>query len=344
MPPPVSHSTAGAAAAGRCRPAPAGSRPPAPAPPLAPAPAESPRCAATFAPAPPGPRHSAGPAPPRPPEKPTPAASSGRCGESRMVASTSPCMAKERRRRGGTVLNGKGEAETRRIDREGDFLNISDSGRPRKLPETDKIRPPMRRILLTALPWLLLALTGCEPEQQAQPERRRLTGAAKGWNVVLLTVDTLRADRLGAYGYAARANSPRLDAQLASGVLFADAQSQRASTWPSLASLLTGLYPSGHGVAENGYGFPDDLPTLPKILHGAGYRTGAFLSNMCRANHQAWDAFSCTGGNDGKATRNALAWAGDLQGDKPFLLWLHLFGAHGPYYNGGDGGEKLDPG
>ena len=63
----------------------------------------------------------------------------------------------------------------------------------------------------------------------------------------------------------------------------------RASTWPSLASLLTGLYPSAHGVAENGYGFPDDLPTLPKLLHGAGYRTGAFLSNMCHANHQGWD-------------------------------------------------------
>src|SRR5207302_7205834 len=121
------------------------------------------------------------------------------------------------------------------------------------------------------------------PATAAQP--RSLAGTARGWNVVLLTIDTLRADRLGTYGYARRATSPNLDRQLASGVAFDRAFSQRAATWPSLASVLSGLYPSGHGVDENGYGFPDDLPTLPKLLHAAGYRTGAFLSNMCDANH-----------------------------------------------------------
>jgi arylsulfatase A-like enzyme len=202
----------------------------------------------------------------------------------------------------------------------------------------------MRRILLTSLPLLPLALAACGAERQAQAERRPLAGEAKGWNVVVLTVDTLRADRLGSYGYAARANSPRIDAQLASGVLFENAVAQRASTWPSLASLLTGLYPSGHGVAENGYGFPDDLPTLPKLLHAAGYETAAFLSNMCQANHQGWDAFACAGGQDGKSIRRALEWARGLDGQRPFLLWVHLFGAHPPYYNGGDLASRLDPG
>jgi choline-sulfatase len=202
----------------------------------------------------------------------------------------------------------------------------------------------MRRILLLSLPLLLLVLTSCGPEPKAQAERRRLAGEAKGWNVVLLTVDTLRADRLGAYGYAARANSPRIDAQLASGILFQSAMAQRASTWPSLASLLTGLYPTGHGVAENGYGFPDDLPTLPKLLRAAGYQTGAFLSNMCQANHQGWDAFACSGGQDGKTVRRALEWAREVDGSRPFLLWVHLFGAHPPYYNGGDLANQLDPG
>jgi arylsulfatase A-like enzyme len=201
----------------------------------------------------------------------------------------------------------------------------------------------MRRLLLSVV--LLLALAGCGSEPKAGAERRRLGGAARGWNVVLLTVDTLRADRLGAYGYAARAgNSPRIDAQLAAGVTFENAMSQRASTWPSLASLLTGLYPSGHGVAENGYGFPNDLPTLPKLLHAAGYRTAAFLSNMCEANHQSWDTFACSGGQDGKSVRRALDWAGGLGGDRPFLLWVHLFGAHPPYYNGGALADELDPG
>ncbi|HKI00604.1 MAG TPA: sulfatase [Thermoanaerobaculia bacterium] len=202
----------------------------------------------------------------------------------------------------------------------------------------------MRRLLT---PILLLALAACEraPKAQEQPrQRQRLAGSAKGWNVVLLTVDTLRADRLGAYGYAARANSPKIDAQLASGMVFENAMSQRASTWPSLSSLLTGLYPSGHGVAENGYGFPDGLPTLPKLLKGAGYQTAAFLSNMCDANHQGWDAFACAGGQDGKSVRRAVEWMATADGKRPFFLWVHLFGAHPPYYNGGALAAELDPG
>jgi arylsulfatase A-like enzyme len=198
----------------------------------------------------------------------------------------------------------------------------------------------MRRLLFLFFLLLSLACSGPKAKEASRP----LAGAAKGWNVVLVSVDTLRADRLGAYGYKARANSPRIDEQLASGVTFDNAMSQRASTWPSLASLLTGLYPSGHGVNENGYGFPDELPTLPKLLHGAGYQTAAFLSNMCQANHQGWDAFACSGGQDGKSVRRALDWAGGVDGKRPFLLWVHLFGAHPPYYNGGDGAERLDPG
>jgi arylsulfatase A-like enzyme len=167
-----------------------------------------------------------------------------------------------------------------------------------------------------------------------------------------LTVDTLRADRLGAYGYTERATSPRIDELLGGGVRFEQASAQRSSTWPSLASLLTGLYPQAHGVVENGYGFPDDLPTLPKLLQGSGYRTGAFLSNMCQANHQGWDAFACSGGQDGKTVRRAVEWAqglgsagGQGDSDRPFFLWVHLFGAHGPYYNGGDHAARvLDPG
>jgi arylsulfatase A-like enzyme len=203
----------------------------------------------------------------------------------------------------------------------------------------------MRRLIPILLGVSLTALAACERAPQAQQEeRRRLAGEAQGWNVVLLTVDTLRADRLGAYGYTARDNSPRIDAQLASGVIFEQALAQRASTWPSLSSLLTGLYPSGHGVVENGYGFPDTLPTLPKLLHGSGYQTGAFLSNMCDANHQGWDAFACAGGQDGKTVRRALEWTQGADGKRPFFLWVHLFGPHPPYYNGGDLAKQLDPG
>jgi arylsulfatase A-like enzyme len=197
----------------------------------------------------------------------------------------------------------------------------------------------MRRLLSA-----VLLLLGCREATTDTTAPRQLAGAAKGHNLVLLTLDTLRADRLGAYGYRVRPTSPHLDAQLASGILFERAMAQRASTWPSLASLLSGLYPRSHAVEENGYGFPDDLPTLPKLLADAGYETGAFLSNMCQANHQGWDAFACAGGQDGKTVARALEWAAALPADRPFFLWVHLFGAHGPYYNGGDLASTLDPG
>jgi len=162
--------------------------------------------------------------------------------------------------------------------------------------------------------------------------------------VIVLSIDTLRADRLGAFGYTARPTSPNLDRLAAGGVRFRSAMAQRAATWPSLATVLSGLYPSGHGVLGNGYSFPPDVETLPKILHTAGYQTGAFVSNMCSAGHAGWDAFRCTSSNDARANRAALEWATSLDAARPFLLWVHYFGPHPPYFNGGDQASGLDPG
>ena len=204
-------------------------------------------------------------------------------------------------------------------------------------------RPPPLAATRTLVTLVVLA-AACA-RSPSPDERPRLAGAARGWNVLLLSVDTLRADRLGAYGYRRHATSPRFDALLARGVRFERAMAPRASTWPSLATVLTGLYPSGHGVVENGYALPDELPTLPLQLRQAGYRTGAFLSNMCKANHQGWDSFACAGGADGRANREALAWTATLDGGRPFFLWVHYMGAHPPYYNGGDlAARVLDPG
>jgi len=221
------------------------------------------------------------------------------------------------------------------------------------LPTRPRPSTGLRRAAALAL--LLAAALACREREGAgrgapaatSVAPRSLAGAARGWNLLLLSVDTIRADRLGAYGYRAHPTSPQVDALLASGVRFEQAMSQRAATWPSLASVLTGLYPSAHGVTENGYGFPDGLPTLPKLLHAAGYRTGAFLSNMCQANHQGWDGFGCNADKDGKTVRAALAWAAApaSPAGRPFFLWVHLFGAHSPYYNGGDAAARaLDPG
>ena len=71
----------------------------------------------------------------------------------------------------------------------------------------------------------------------------------------------------------------------------------RSATWPALASALTGLYPSAHGLIKNGYSFSDEIDMLPQALGRVGYRTGAFLRNMCRANHRGWDELACARSN-----------------------------------------------
>jgi len=180
---------------------------------------------------------------------------------------------------------------------------------------------------------IALLISGCGREEEDQGPRLR--GAAAGWNLVLISVDTVRADRLGAYGYTDRPTSPNIDSLLASGVSFQRAVAPRALTWPSMASVFTGLYPTGHGLIANGYEFADATITLPKILGAAGYQTGAVLSNMCQANHQGWESFKCTGGNDTRVNRVAKQWIDGIEGDRPFFLWAHYFGAHAPYYNGG---------
>ena len=95
-----------------------------------------------------------------------------------------------------------------------------------------------------------------------------LSGAAAGRHVILVTVDTLRADRLGIHGHTVEgaSPSPHIDALMASGTHFSTTIAPRAITWPSLASVLTGLYPSGHGAFENGYELADDIPTLATLL------------------------------------------------------------------------------
>lgn len=185
---------------------------------------------------------------------------------------------------------------------------------------------------------LLIAPLGCgdDREPQATTPEVELSGSAAGWNVLLLSIDTLRADRLGSYGYTRHDTSPRIDAMIGEGLRFASAHSQRALTWPSLASVLTGLYPTGHGVVVNGYDLPDDLDTLPLVMQRAGYRTGAVLSNMCRANHRGWESFACAATDDNKATVQATEFFAGLDDERPFFLWVHFFGPHGPYFNGGN--------
>ncbi len=153
-------------------------------------------------------------------------------------------------------------------------------------------------------------------------------------NVLLLTVDTLRADHLSAYGYSRR-TSPNLDRLARRGLLFRQAETPQSATWPALTSLHTSLYPSAHGVVWNGHEMPQGVVTLAGLLHSRYYSTSAFLSNMKRARHPGFARVSGArageqAGDDLDATETAIDQL-RLEKDRPFFLWLHLIGPHAGY-------------
>ncbi|HKB13435.1 MAG TPA: sulfatase-like hydrolase/transferase, partial [Vicinamibacterales bacterium] len=97
-------------------------------------------------------------------------------------------------------------------------------------------------------------------------------------NVLLITIDTLRADHIGSYGYAA-AQTPALDGLARRGVRFAHATTVAPLTLPAHSSLMTGTFPAFHGVRDNGgFYLGDDQMTLAKVLRARGYQTGGFVS------------------------------------------------------------------
>jgi len=187
-------------------------------------------------------------------------------------------------------------------------------------------------------------------------------GAPPRSNVLLIVIDTLRADHLGAYGYA-RPTSPRLDALASSGVRFANARATSSWTLPSVASILTGLYPAAHGVELNTSSIASDLPTMPEAFRGAGYVTGAVSANPAfvtplQGMAQGFDHFIVLHGPPAKratsintapadpwlrssvrvatadrVTAAALHWiAGHSSGPAPFFLYVHYFDPHAAYF------------
>jgi arylsulfatase A-like enzyme/Flp pilus assembly protein TadD len=183
----------------------------------------------------------------------------------------------------------------------------------------------------------LLSLAGCSEGG---------SGGAPPENLLLVTLDTVRADRLGAYGYAA-AETPWLDRLAREGVRFEQASAPVPLTLPSHASLLSGLLPPHHGLRNNGAGvFPEGTSTLSTLLSGSGYRTGAFVGAFVLDRRfglgRGFEVYDDeiprdpTAGVVLEAERpgrevvdRALAWLG--QDTRPFFLWVHLYDAHAPY-------------
>jgi arylsulfatase A-like enzyme len=195
--------------------------------------------------------------------------------------------------------------------------------------------------------WILtMALGGCKGEADLDP--MLASGSASGFDVVLITLDTTRADHLGSYGYAA-AETPNLDRLAREGIRFTDAVSPAPLTLPSHASILTGLDPQNHGVRQNGqFRLDPSRVTLAEVLKVNGYETAAFVSGFVLDSRyglsQGFDLydgetepfpgqpFGGLGERSAEAvTDRALSWLGSREGTRPFFLWVHYYDPHAEY-------------
>jgi choline-sulfatase len=191
---------------------------------------------------------------------------------------------------------------------------------------------------------LLLALGTCKPQTANSPRQERL-------NLLLVTLDTTRADRLGCYGYAP-ARTPHLDQLAAEGIRFARCSTCASLTLPAHASIMTGQYPFVHGVRKNGtHRLAEANLTLAEVLGDAGFTTEAivatFVLDRIFGIDQGFERYSGVPPDDSviavhaerrgdRVTSEAIDRLAALR-DRRFFLWVHYFDPHYPYVspNGG---------
>lgn len=172
-------------------------------------------------------------------------------------------------------------------------------------------------------------------------------GDVEGFNVLIITMDTTRADHLGCYGHLG-IQTPNIDALARSGVLFANAFTPSPSTLPGHSSIHTGLYPYHHGARANGtFVLSPESRSLAEILRDAGYATGAVISAYVLDSRfgldQGFDTYDddlSKGIKHGEhmfrerpaefTNEKAFAWL-DAHADSKFFLWVHYFDPHAPY-------------
>lgn len=169
-----------------------------------------------------------------------------------------------------------------------------------------------------------------------------------GPNLLIVTLDTLRADHLGAYGYSA-AETPALDRLAAEGIRFERVASTAPITLVAHGSIMTGLIPPHHGWRDNGsFLAADTVRTLAEVLQQSGYSTGGFVASFVLDDRfgiaRGFDAYTDFGGLEvdldaelllnverrgDEVIDDAIAWLGKQSG--PFFAWVHLYDPHTPY-------------
>ncbi|MBN1433715.1 sulfatase [Candidatus Fermentibacterales bacterium] len=188
---------------------------------------------------------------------------------------------------------------------------------------------PLRAALLAAL---LLLASSCG------------VGTAPGSpNLLLVLIDTLRADHLGCYGYE-RNTTPCLDSLAAAGLRFERVHGSSSWTLPAMSTILTGLPPREHGAGRRDgafYGLSSGIPGMARILHASGYSTAAFFNVVFMSEdfgfHVGFDHFDCRGFAGPESYRDARGTVDDAiewlreQGPSPFFLAVHFYDPHITY-------------
>ena len=171
--------------------------------------------------------------------------------------------------------------------------------------------------------------------------------AAQRPHLLLITVDTLRADYLGCYGFDGDP-TPILDRLAEQGVLFEDALSVIGKTGPSFATAFSSLYPPTHGARRNGMQMRSDVPVLAEILDKEGYQTAAFITNWTLKHrlsgigrgfehydeefNLARNSFGARERDARSATTAAIAWLDENRDSaRPLFLWVHYSEPHTPF-------------
>ncbi len=181
----------------------------------------------------------------------------------------------------------------------------------------------------------LLALLGCHTLPPGDPQRP---------DVVLISIDSVRADHLSSYGYK-RNTTPNLDALAAKGARYTHAMSGSPWTLPAHMTMMTGLWPTEHQVIEDDRRLSDSVPTIAERMKAAGYATAGFVSAVYLGGgygfDRGFDRYEDYGLSE-KASfahqvrtpalvGDALKWAKKLPDGKPAFLFLHTYDAHYPY-------------
>jgi arylsulfatase A-like enzyme/Flp pilus assembly protein TadD len=194
----------------------------------------------------------------------------------------------------------------------------------------------VRRVILL----LVLSAAICVPRAAIAP------------NIVLVTLDTTRADRMGFLG-STRGLTPALDALARESLVFTRAYAQAPVTTVSHATILSGTYPLYHGVTDFGVPLGATVPYLPDLLRGAGYTTGAFVGSLIldprtgtapgfdrgfdwydagfRLRRPGENRYQTLERRADDVVSRALEWMGKAPVGRPFFAWIHLFDAHDPY-------------